>query len=241
MFPEQRFTENARAVLAAAQSEAERRAAALVGTEHLLIGILRVDGCAGRLVLDQFGVTLEHARSVVEDLTGEPPAELPATRLAQLRPAPEAVQVIEKAVLESHYAGGAHVGTHHLLVALAAGDETVGARALRRLGVTASALQAFVEELPGEAPGEDAAAEAVLGRPSGGPTGTLSGTFGSVLHDRVHRAGRGADTGDLLELFLATPESAAHRVLTSLGVTAEQVRDALERLRSAAGDAPLEP
>src|SRR5215467_1011199 len=65
MYPFERFTERAKTVLTLAQAEAEASGHSYIGTEHLLLGLLREEGGLGRVTLNALGVELEPARAAI--------------------------------------------------------------------------------------------------------------------------------------------------------------------------------
>ncbi|MFO7584164.1 MAG: ATP-dependent Clp protease ATP-binding subunit [Anaerolineales bacterium] len=126
-----RFTQRARRVLSLAHQEAERAHHNLIGTEHLLIGLIEEEGGVAGRVLREMGLEAERVREMVMRLTGEgktPPGE-------RLDLAADTQQVLELAVEEARRMGHHYIGTEHLLLGLILIDGTA-MEALRRLGVT---------------------------------------------------------------------------------------------------------
>ncbi len=122
----ERFTERARQVVVFAQEQARELGHNQIGTEHILLGLLREDeGLAGR-VLEAIGVTLAQAREqVVRAIVfGE------ATATGQMPFTPRAKKVLELALRESQSLGHNYVGTEHILLGLVR-NEGVAARILR--------------------------------------------------------------------------------------------------------------
>jgi ATP-dependent Clp protease ATP-binding subunit ClpC len=126
-----RFTQRARRVLSLAHQEAERAHHNLIGTEHLLIGLIEEEGGVAGRVLREMGLEAARVREMVMRLTGEgktPPGE-------RLDLAADTQQVLELAVEEARRMGHHYIGTEHLLLGLILIDGTA-MEALRRLGVT---------------------------------------------------------------------------------------------------------
>jgi ATP-dependent Clp protease ATP-binding subunit ClpC len=126
-----RFTQRARRVLSLAHQEAERAHHNLIGTEHLLIGLIEEEGGVAGRVLREMGLDAERVREMVMRLTGEgqtPPGE-------RLELAADTQQVLELAVEEARRMGHHYIGTEHLLLGLILIDGTA-TETLRRLGVT---------------------------------------------------------------------------------------------------------
>ena len=141
-----RFTKRARNVLALAQEEAQRLHHHYIGTEHLLLGLLREgEGLAGQ-VLQKLGVTLDEARSRVEFIIGhgehEATGEFPLT--------PRAKKVLQLAVEETARLGHQFVGTEHLLLGLIREGEGVAAGVLNNLGVKLNEARAETIQMVNE-------------------------------------------------------------------------------------------
>ena len=109
-----RFTQRARRVLAYAQEEAERLNHSYIGTEHLLLGLLREEsGVAGKVLRD-LNVQPERVTELVERITG-PGRRTPFSRIDLT---PRTRRVIELAVDEARRLGQHYIGTEHLLLGL---------------------------------------------------------------------------------------------------------------------------
>ena len=128
----EKFSEKARRVLSLAQEEAQRFNHNYIGTEHILIGLVReTDGVAAK-VLAKLDVELPKVRSSVEFIIGRgeraPTGDIGLT--------PRAKKVIELAVDEARRLGHNYIGTEHLLIGLMREGEGVPAGVLESLGVT---------------------------------------------------------------------------------------------------------
>ena len=144
-----RFTERARNVVALAQEEARGLGHNYIGTEHLLLGLLRGEGVANR-VLHDLGLRLEDARGQVEETVGrgeEPPRD-------QIPFTPRAKKVLELALRESIRLGHNHLGTEHILLGLVREGEGVGAAIVREAGADAEAVRRAVTALVPGMPGQ---------------------------------------------------------------------------------------
>jgi ATP-dependent Clp protease ATP-binding subunit ClpC len=127
-----RFTKRARETLTYAQEEALRLGHTCIGTEHLLLGLLREsEGVAAR-VLGDLGLSLSRARDAVERYTGRGNRS-PGGRV-ELAPATK--HVIELAVDEARRLGHHYIGTEHLLLGLSRESEGMAVGILEALGVT---------------------------------------------------------------------------------------------------------
>jgi ATP-dependent Clp protease ATP-binding subunit ClpC len=139
---QERFSEGARQVVAAAREEAGALDHDYVGTEHLLLGLVRgADGVAGR-ALAALGVELADVRERAAQM--RPPRDpihghMPLTARSQ--------RVLELASEEALEHGHAHVGTEHILLALVRGDGGPGARILRDLGIGADRVEDAIDGL----------------------------------------------------------------------------------------------
>jgi ATP-dependent Clp protease ATP-binding subunit ClpC len=127
----ERFTQRARRVLGLAHQEAERMRHNYIGTEHLLLGLIREEGGVAGRVLRELGLDANRVQEVVERLVG--PGETKPTKL-DLSPGTE--QVLELAVDEARQMGHHYIGTEHLLLGLVRYGEGVALDVLRKLGVT---------------------------------------------------------------------------------------------------------
>ncbi len=129
----QRFTQRARKVLALAQEEAERLSHNYIGTEHLLLGIVREEnGIAGR-VLRELGAKPDRVAEMVERMTG---AGRRGASERKLDLTPRTKQVIEFAVDEARKLNHSFISTEHLLLGLIRQGDGVAIDVLRQLGLT---------------------------------------------------------------------------------------------------------
>jgi len=127
----ERFTQRARRVLSLAHQEAERMRHNYIGTEHLLLGLIREEGGVAGRVLRELGLEAERVQEVIERLTGTG-----QNRGGKLDLAPGTQQVLELAVEEARHMGHHYIGTEHLLLGLVQFGEGVALDVLRKLGVT---------------------------------------------------------------------------------------------------------
>ena len=127
----EKFSERARRVLSLAQEEAQRFNHNYIGTEHVLLGLVReTDGIAAK-VLANLGVELNKVRSAVEFIIGRGEKSSPG----EIGLTPRAKKVIELAVDEARRLNHHHIGTEHLLIGLMREGEGVAAGVLESLGV----------------------------------------------------------------------------------------------------------
>ena len=128
----EKFSEKARRVLSLAQEEAQRFNHNYIGTEHILLGLVReTDGVAAK-VLATLGVDLPKVRSAIEFIIGR--GERPVT--GDIGLTPRAKKVIELAVDEARRLSHSYIGTEHILIGLMREGEGVPAEVLESLGLT---------------------------------------------------------------------------------------------------------
>src|SRR6478609_4268155 len=133
-----KFTERARKVLSLAQEEAQRFNHNYIGTEHLLLGLVREgDGVAAK-VLSNLGVELNKVRSAVEFIIGRGDR----STSGEIGLTPRAKKVIELAVDEARRLNHSYIGTEHLLLGLVRRSEGIAAGVLESLGVNLERVRA---------------------------------------------------------------------------------------------------
>ncbi len=127
-----KFTERARKVLTLAQEEAQRFNHNYIGTEHILLGLVREqEGVAAR-VLSNLGIELPKVRSAVEFIIGRGDRIV----MGEIGLTPRAKKVIELAVDEARRLNHHYIGTEHLLLGLVREGEGIAAGVLESLGVS---------------------------------------------------------------------------------------------------------
>ena len=133
-----KFTERARRVLTLAQEEAQRFNHNYIGTEHLLLGLVREgDGIAAK-VLANLGVETGKVRSAVEFIIGRGDRAV----LGEIGLTPRAKKVIELSVDEARRLNHHYIGTEHLLLGLVREGEGIAAGVLESLGVNLERVRA---------------------------------------------------------------------------------------------------
>jgi hypothetical protein len=149
----ERFTDRARRVLVLAEEEAKSLGHDFVGTEHILLGLIREgEGVAAR-ALESLGARLDDVREAVGKLSQ--PGSAQATRPRPFTP--QAKKALEMSLREALKLGHNHIGTEHLLLGLSAEGEGVAARVLANLGVSVErARNTVLELLAGHGPPEEA-------------------------------------------------------------------------------------
>ncbi len=144
----ERFTQRARRVLSLAQEEAERLQHNYIGTEHLLLGLMREEGGVAGRVLRDLGLEQRRVEELVERLT-RATTRTPST---QLDLSPGTKRVLELAVDEARRMGHHYIGTEHLLLGLVRQSEGVAIDVLKRLGVSPEEVRRQTRRVLQESP-----------------------------------------------------------------------------------------
>jgi len=128
----ERFTQRARRVLSLAQEEAERMQHSQIGTEHLLLGLMREEGGVAGRVLRELGMRPSQVEQIVERLTDG--NKRPGVTRMDLSPATK--RVLELAVDEARRMGHHYIGTEHLLLGLVRHSDGVAMDVFRELKIS---------------------------------------------------------------------------------------------------------
>jgi ATP-dependent Clp protease ATP-binding subunit ClpC len=139
----EKFSERARRVLTIAQEEARNLNHSYIGTEHILLGLVREDEGVAARVLTNLGIGLGKIRSAVEFIIGR--GEKPGTGETGLTP--RAKKVIELAIDEARQMGHNYIGTEHLLLGLLREGEGVASSVLDSFGITLERARAEVAHI----------------------------------------------------------------------------------------------
>ena len=175
-----RFTERAQKVLALAQEEAIRLGHNNIGTEHILLGLIREgEGIAAKALM-ALGLGPEKIQKEVESLIGRG-QEVSHT----IHYTPRAKRVIELSLDEARKLGHSYVGTEHILLGLIREGEGVAARVLNNLGVSLNKARQQVLQLLGSN-------ESVSGHSGSGASHVSTPTLDSLARDltAIAREGR---------------------------------------------------
>src|SRR5437870_9781807 len=147
----ERFTERARQVVVLAQEEARTLKHNYIGTEHILLGLLREEEGLAAHVLESLDITVERVRAQVVRIVGPgdevTPGQIPFT--------PRAKKVLELALREALSLGDNYIGTEHLLLGLARENEGVAARILLGVDVDADRIRSEVISTLGGEPARE--------------------------------------------------------------------------------------
>ena len=176
----EKFSERARRVLSLAQEEAQRFNHNYIGTEHILLGLVReTEGVAAR-VLSSLSVDLSKVRSAVEFIIGR--GDKPAQ--GEIGLTPRAKKVVELAVDEARRMNHTYIGTEHLLIGLLREGEGVAAGVLESLGVTLDKVRTETHKVLSHTSGS--------GSQSSGRSNSKTPTLDQLGVDLTKRAREGA-------------------------------------------------
>jgi ATP-dependent Clp protease ATP-binding subunit ClpC len=197
----ERFTDRARRVVVLSQEEARELGHNYIGTEHLLLGVIREGEGVGAQALAALEIDLGEVRSRVVELIGtghddEAGAHIPFT--------PRSKKVLELSLREALQLGHNYIGTEHILLGLLREGHGVAAQVLRQLGVDLNDLRGKVVELvqrPG--PGAPEAFAQERFRPAEALTGAPVSARLDAIEKRLERI------EELLLRLAAGPEPGA--------------------------------
>jgi ATP-dependent Clp protease ATP-binding subunit ClpC len=143
----ERFTQRARRVLSLAHEEAERLHHNYIGTEHLLLGLIREEGGVAGRVLRELGLDPARVKEMVERLTGR--GRHSGGRI-ELAPATE--KVLQDAIDQARGMGHHYIGTEHILLGLVNQSEGVGLDVLKHLGINPEQVRRQTRRVLQESP-----------------------------------------------------------------------------------------
>ncbi len=182
-----RFTERARKVIILAKEEAKRFNHDYIGTEHILLGLIKEGESVAAAVLQNLGLSLDTIRLEVEKLVQFGPSTIVS---GDIPFTPKAKKVIELAMDEARRLGHNYIGTEHLLLGLIKEGEGVASHVLMNVGLDLNKVRAEVIKLLGSStPG------GAEGSGSSGAAGGSSGVGGSGA------AGKGKAKTPALDAF----------------------------------------
>jgi ATP-dependent Clp protease ATP-binding subunit ClpA len=138
-----RFTDQARRVVVLAEEEARLLEHNWIGTEHILLGLIREGGGTGARALESLGITLQPVRQEVEEIIGRG-QRVPAEVISFT---PRSKKVLELSLLEAMRLGHDYIGTEHILLGLVREGDGVAAQVLVKLGAGPSRVRQQVLRL----------------------------------------------------------------------------------------------
>jgi Clp amino terminal domain, pathogenicity island component/UvrB/uvrC motif len=242
----EKFTERARQVVVLAQEESRALQHDYIGTEHILLGLLREEEGLAARVLESLEITLERVRAEVVRTVG-PGKEAPS---GQIPFTPRAKKVLELALREALSLGHNYIGTESVLLGLVRENEGVAARILLDLDADAEKIRGEVIKMlsgPGArqggeftpAGGGEFAPARGRKRPQAIDPGWLDG-LGAIL-DRLAaeirtELRRDPDAGDLLLALACAPQTLAGQALQTVGVDVDALWGTIEHDRRRASE-----
>ena len=159
----ERFTDRARRVLVLAQEEARDLNHAFIGTEHILLGLIREGEGVAAKALDALGVTFDVVREKVEEAIGAntnpSPGSPPFT--------PRAKKVLELSLREALQLGHSYIGTEHMLLGLVREGDGVAAQVLNDLGADMARVRTQVIQMMSGQAGKESGVPSGSGQKSG--------------------------------------------------------------------------
>jgi ATP-dependent Clp protease ATP-binding subunit ClpA len=141
VYPFERFTEATKRVLTLAQEEAERAHHSYIGTEHILLGLLRERDTVASVALDRINVDIADVRRTIDTILGAHERIV----IQQIIPTSRVKTIIEISFAEARRMGDDFVGTEHLLLGLLIEGEGVGAHVLNDLGANLENVKAEID------------------------------------------------------------------------------------------------
>jgi ATP-dependent Clp protease ATP-binding subunit ClpA len=238
----ERFTAHARRAVVTAQEEARELNHNYIGTEHLLLALLRrpdippsEESAIAPAILEEFGMSRDGVREEVLDKVGVGKGKANSGHIPFT---PRAKKVLELALREALQLHHNYIGTEHILLGLIREDEGVAVQIMRKHADLLALRAAVLDRVPAGDGDQGTLAAATgtllrrararLGSPrDGGDVGATPATD-ATLTEAARLAG-GAPVGShhLLLAALADPNSAAARTLAGLGVDLDQARESL--------------
>jgi hypothetical protein len=233
----ERFTERARHVVVLAQEEARALTHNYIGTEHILLGLLREEEGLAARVLESLDITVERVRAQVVRIVGSgeevTSGQIPFT--------PRAKKVLELALREALSLGHNYIGTEHILLGLVRENEGVAARILLDFDADSEKIRNEVIRMlsgPGsQLHGSNLARTAGAGAPW---LDGLVDILESLEREIRGKLGREPDAGDLLLALACAPDTVPGRALSELGIDLDALWATIERAREQATRARIE-
>ena len=143
----ERFTQRARRVLTQAEQAAAQLKQPVIGTEHVLLGLLREEHGLASRVLRDLGAEQKRVIELVVELT--PPSE-PDASVSKAELSPETKQLLELAVEEARTLDQHYIGTEHILLALVRQEDSMAVRLLKRFDISPEQIQQQTKRLLAE-------------------------------------------------------------------------------------------
>jgi ATP-dependent Clp protease ATP-binding subunit ClpA len=229
----EKFTNRARIVMTLAQDEAQRLGHNYMGTEHLLLGLIREGEGVAAVALKRLGVSLDDARAAVLHIIGH------SDRIVagEIGLTPRAKKVLKLAVDEARRMGHHYIGTEHLLLGLLREGEGIAAGVLESRGVNLErARVVIIETLNNRA----AAVEELPGPPSAGPKNNVitcrldDATLDAL--DILVEAGVRSTRSDAAAWLIGAGIEAHRPLIARVTATVEEIRRLRDEARAIASE-----
>ncbi len=227
----ERFTERARQGVVLAQEEARTLKHNYIGTEHILLGLLREEEGLAARVLESLDITVERVRAQIVRIVGL--GEEVAS--GQIPFTPRVKAVFELALREALSLGHNYIGTEHMLLGLVRENEGIAARILVDFDADPEKVRnEVIRMISGTGVRRRAVAAAESGADPAIDPAWLDGlpTLLKPLGEEIRaELGRAPDVGDLLLAIVCVPHTAAAEALSELGVDVDELWGRIERAR----------
>jgi hypothetical protein len=228
----ERFTERARQVVVLAQEEARTLKHNYIGTEHILLGLLREEEGLAARVLESLDITVERVRAQVVRIVGSgeevTSGQIPFT--------PRAKKVLELALREALSLGHNYIGTEHILLGLVNENEGVAARILLDFDADSEKVRnRVIRMLSG--PDSQRGGSVSGGRVAAAVAPWLDGLdeiLDPLAREIRGKLGREPDAGDLLLALACAPDTVPGHALKALGVDLDGLWGTIEHAREQA-------
>ncbi len=139
-----RFTDRAKKSIVHAREEAIRLSHDYIGTEHLLLGLIKVGGGVAAEVFDSLGLDLDKVRMEIEKIVKPGPSTI---SMGEIPFTPRSKRVLDLAMEEARVMGHNYVGTEHIILGLAREGEGVAAQVFENLGIYFEDLRDRVRDM----------------------------------------------------------------------------------------------
>ncbi len=213
-----RYTERAKRVLMFAHEESRRLNHDYIGTEHLLVGLVREEKCVAARILSSMDVDIAKARAGVENVTTRGKQSV----VGDINLTERGKKVIEHAAEEARLLGHGYIGSEHMLLGLVRDGKSTGAQVLSGLGVGQARVRSAVEFTV--ARGQDYLEEKQARGSRLSLTPSAQKAFG-LAADEARRLGHSEiGTGHLLLGLAREGKGVAAGELQGLGVDVQRVR-----------------
>jgi ATP-dependent Clp protease ATP-binding subunit ClpA len=210
----ERFTERSRRVLKLAQEEAENMQHGEIGTEHILLGLIREEGGSAAKIFRDAGVQYDAVKSLVKNANKQS-----SRSVLQLQQ--ETKRLLEFAVDEARLLGHHFIGTEHLLMAIARQHQGKAYHILKQVQVDAYSLywqaRAVLEGLP-----STVSTFAYM---------SILAVLTSAQQEAVRLKSRLVEPEHLLLALMCDEDGATYRVMRELSISTERVRLTIERIK----------